>query len=594
MNQKLLISATAILIGIFLQNCASVGRPSGGPKDEAAPKIIKSTPVNRSVNFTENRIVVEFDEYIKLDKIHEKFVVSPPMEKEPEVTVKGKKLLIKSEEAFKDSTTYTLKFSDAIQDYNEGNPIENYEFVFATGATIDSLRLFGTVVNAFTQEPAEAFLVMVYKNHTDSAPYLQLPDYLAKTDEQGRYNITNIAAADYRIFALADANNNRLFDMREEAIAFSKEIFTPKVALKQVRDTVRLDSVLVDNIYEYIDTVFTYKKQLFLPDSIRLFSFTEETSYLELSEFERSEKGRLSFVFSQNLSERETLEPLDFNINKNSYFQEWSASRDSLTVWFADSLIYNRDTLSYTFGYFDTDTLGHEFAITDTIILIKPKEKEIAGRARRKQQEAKTKLAVSFQVGRGAKLDILSIPSVSFQRPVSIKDPSNFELAHLHDSTQTVLEYKLEEMGSSSRKFKIIAHYEPGERYSISIDSAMVTDVYGNANDSTGVGFSVQPEDYYGILQLNLNGVEQTTLVQLLSKKSMVREFTIEKDEKLTIEHLPAGEYELRAIYDTNKNGLWDTGIYLEHSQPETVKFMDGKAKIRANWDTEIDWDLSE
>jgi len=50
----------------------------------------------------------------------------------------------------------------------------------------------------------------------------------------------------------------------------------------------------------------------------------------------------------------------------------------------------------------------------------------------------------------------------------------------------------------------------------------------------------------------------------------------------------------LKAIYDVNGNGKWDTGNYLEHRQPERVFFYDRPVELRSNWDVEAAWELGD
>ena len=140
---------------IIIVACAKISTPSGGPRDRTPPVVVKSVPVNGAKNFQGNKIEIVFNEYVVLDNINEKFMVSPPMKKKPRVFIKGKGVEVEFDEKLKDSTTYTFYFQDAIKDLNEGNILQNYQFVFSTGPVIDSLSVTGNIYNAFNLEVPE-------------------------------------------------------------------------------------------------------------------------------------------------------------------------------------------------------------------------------------------------------------------------------------------------------------------------------------------------------------------------------------------------------------------------------------------------------
>ncbi|MFB0925536.1 MAG: Ig-like domain-containing protein [Vicingaceae bacterium] len=208
---------------LILVSCAQIRPLTGGEKDETAPKELVSTPINGATNFIEKTIVVEFDEFIKLTNVTSQLIVSPLMETPPVIMVKGKKLVIKLQSDLSENTTYSLNFGNAITDITESNIFPNYKYVFSTGPIIDSLSYSGTVLNAFDLSKKESIYVLLYDQFEDSIPLKELPRYVALTDEEGKYSITNIAQGEYKFFAIKDINNNYLFDLPNEEIAFMDE-----------------------------------------------------------------------------------------------------------------------------------------------------------------------------------------------------------------------------------------------------------------------------------------------------------------------------------------------------------------------------------
>jgi hypothetical protein len=230
-----------IPVSILVFGCAKMGMPSGGPKDKEIPVILKSVPENGATGFTGKEIVVTFNEYVVLDKISEKFMVSPPMKKKPEITVKGKSIRIRYEDKLRDSATYTFYFQDAIRDLNENNPINNYQFVFSTGPFIDSLSVTGNVYSALNLDPPENTIVLLHSQLDDSSVVKQIPDYITRAESNGEFRIDNVHPGTYRLYALADADNSKNYNNKDELFAFYEEpvqITPEKNFLPVKKDTV--------------------------------------------------------------------------------------------------------------------------------------------------------------------------------------------------------------------------------------------------------------------------------------------------------------------------------------------------------------------
>ncbi len=186
-----------ITILLFV-SCAQQNQPlTGGPADTTAPIIVKRTPDRIDPDFDGKKIIIKFDEYVKLDNLNSSFFASPPLENQPKIKLVGKKLVINLKEKLKDSVTYTLSFGNAIKDLNEGNKLENFEFVFSTYSVVDSFQISGKIKDAYNFAPIENALVMLYNQNIDSLPFWELPIYAAKTDTAGKFLLKNVKAGQY-------------------------------------------------------------------------------------------------------------------------------------------------------------------------------------------------------------------------------------------------------------------------------------------------------------------------------------------------------------------------------------------------------------
>ena len=101
--------------------CASIGRPEGGPRDEVPPEFVRANPAPGTTGVTRPKVDLFFNENIKLEDIANKLVVSPAQTQQPSVNANGRRLTVELRDSLVPNTTYTLDFSDAIRDLNEGH-----------------------------------------------------------------------------------------------------------------------------------------------------------------------------------------------------------------------------------------------------------------------------------------------------------------------------------------------------------------------------------------------------------------------------------------------------------------------------------------
>lgn len=232
-----LLTVLAMLVPIA---CASIGSPEGGPKDTTPPKVIKCLPENQSAHNSRKKVSIYFDEYIKLENANEKVVISPPQMEMPEIKASGKKISVELLDSLKQNTTYTIDFSDAIVDNNEGNPLGLFTYSFSTGETIDTMEVSGTLLEAENLEPIKGLLIGLHRNIADSA-FTRLPfDRVSRTDSRGRFTIKGVAPGTYRIYALEEADGNFMFNQKSEKIAFDTTCIIPSCAPATRPDTLPL------------------------------------------------------------------------------------------------------------------------------------------------------------------------------------------------------------------------------------------------------------------------------------------------------------------------------------------------------------------
>ena len=288
---KIISHVFVLLLALLVASCARMGRPDGGWYDETPPSVIGATPGDGSVNAKAKKINIFFDEFIKLENASEKVVVSPPQLEQPEIKATGKRISVELKDSLKANTTYTVDFSDAISDNNEGNPLGNYTYSFSTGEEIDTLEVSGYVVQAENLEPVKGILVGLYAEMADSA-FLKMPMLrVARADSRGHFVIRGVAPGTYRIYALNDMDVNYCFSQKSEQIAFSRDTIRPSFTDAVRQDTVWLDSLHIKDITRKGYTRFT-------PDDIVLRAFNETLTDRMFLKAERSEANRFSLFYS--------------------------------------------------------------------------------------------------------------------------------------------------------------------------------------------------------------------------------------------------------------------------------------------------------
>ena len=592
-----------LMLVIIGYSCASMGTPDGGPYDEMPPKFLGSSPKLHEVNVKGTKFELEFDEFIKLEKASEKVVVSPPQLEQPEIKVVGKKVVGELLDNLKEGVTYTIDFSDAIVDNNEGNPMGHFTYSFSTGTSIDTMEVSGTVLNAADLEPIKGVLVGLHKNLNDSA-FTKLPfDRVSRTDSRGHFSIRGVAPGEYRIYALMDGNQNYLFDSKTEAIAFSDSIIIPTMMPATRQDTIWKDTLT-------IDTIKTVGYTRFMPDNIILRVFKEENTRQYFSRAQRDKENHFILKFSAKADTLPTLTGLNFDA-MDAFIVEPNVGNDSICYWIKDSLVYQMDTLQIKMDYLYTDSLNQLVPKTDTIYLankltraqkekLAKKEAEEKEKERKKKEkkgekiEPETTPFLKMDVDAPSKFDINKNILLAFEEPVVRMDTSAIHVNVKEDTLWVKTPFLLMADSVVPRRYELLASWEPGKEYQLQIDSAAIVGLYGLHTNRVEQTLKVKQQDEYGTLLLNLPGADQNCIVELLDNSGKVlRQQAVTPEGTADFYYLaPNTKYYIRMFNDRNGNKLWDTGVFEKGIQPEEVYYFPKVWEMKANFEFEETWDV--
>lgn len=568
---------------LFLYSCASIGSPDGGLYDETPPKMLSSVPLLGALNSDQSKVVITFDEFIKLEKASEKVVVSPPQQQKPEVKARGKKVVVELQDSLRANTTYTIDFGDAIVDNNESNPLGNFTFTFSTGAQIDTMEVSGYLLDASNLEPIKGILVGLHQNLVDSA-FTTLPFVrVSRTDSRGHFSIRGVKKGTYRIYALKDANQNFFFDQKSELIAFQDSTLFTRQELRTRMDTTWVDTLTIDTIVER-------KYTQYLPDDVLLMAFTEEGAFQYLDRSKRERKELISLRFSTKMKRLPELKGLNFDAS-DAFLLEKTLHQDTLKYWLKDSLIYNLDTLKVQLNYRVTDTLGNLVSQCDTLALTY-KKKQVAKKKRKKKEEVKVDfLAIETDIPN--QMDVYANPSFTFAEPIQPYDISKVHLAQQVDTLWQDVPFIMEQDSLNIRKYRLKAKWKPGESYKVEVDSMAFNGLYGRYTDKVKEEFKVHSLDDYSTLFFNIKGVNGPAVVELLNSGGKpIRQAKL-VDHQADFYYLKPGVYYARLYEDTNENEQWDTGCYKERRQAERMYYYSQSITLKVMFEFSQDWDVN-
>jgi hypothetical protein len=525
------------IISLLLIQCAQVVSPTGGKKDEDPPQLLSSYPENKTVNFKENNISLTFDEYVVVDNLMQKLIITPETDNPYTPLVKNQTVLLKFKRPFEDSTTYTFNFSDGIKDLAERNPAQNLKLVFSTGTSIDSGRVYGTIKDIRTDKPILNALVGLYKLSDTLDPQKIKPYYFSKTDSSGRFMIENTQLNNYALIAIHDKNNNLLYNPKEETIAF-------------------LDSVV---------------------------NVTSDTSNYQLS------------LFHADITPIRVQRTIP---KVNDYTVVFSKGIDSLSLRFEDgqSLPYYKESPTQI-KFFnipiqsDTikvnilvhDSLGYPLEIDQRIAFLQQrgKERQTSPFTVKSDLETNDEIEPSFQL------------NLLFNKPVSTFDSTLISVTA--DSAQITNPENISYLWQNNKtELQLAIKTNAKDSVVVSLPKSSVLSIENDTLAASTYKHKILDPSDYGVLRgtvLNPNG--KKFFIELLDKefKKVVKRADT---TPFVFKNVKPDSYRLRLILDENNNGKWDPGDYSRKKQPEKILVFPVELIIKANFEyEEQNFDLS-
>lgn len=590
-NSKSLYYIFIIIAAAVMYSCANIGNPSGGPIDKTPPIFMRSNPTPNAVNVKDRKIEIFFDEIVTLKDPSTKIIVSPAQTEMPRMSALGRKVTVELVDSLLPNTTYTIDFSNSIQDNNEGNAIDNFAFAFSTGSVIDSMRVSGYVLDSRTLEPMQSVVVGLQSNLADSAFHKEKLQRVALTNDRGQFTIRNVSPGSYHIFALKDLDRDYKFGNPTEDIAFLDSIIVPSIGSREAADTVYND-------LNEIDTIMRATRPAYFPNGILLSMFNEDRKSQYLANNLRVDSTRISLTFA---AASDTLPSLSI-VGRNDVPDQWytlerSQTNDTLTYWIRPPHLVSADTLMVATTYLRTDTASNLSWGTDTLKFTFQRQK-----AKKKKKNEGTD---SLEQIRFMELHPLVNGTQEVYAPLLLQTGTPIErysreAFHLqrklqNDTTFYPAEIKsiaLRDSTLSRRDLMLKVDWEPGAAYTLAVDSLAMTDIYGLQTKPLKVDFNVRKMEEYGNIVFNIPAVRDSAIVELLDGTEKIVLRAPVKNHRAELLNLLPGKYYARLFIDRNGNGKYDTGNYDMHLQPEETVYYPGAINLKKNWDVEQTWDI--
>jgi hypothetical protein len=520
-----------VLVSLSLMRCANMQTPTGGPKDSIPPKLLAELPANLTRNFKAKIIELQFDEYIKLNNYQKEFSISPDVEKQPDYKVKKKSLIITLPDSLENNTTYTINFGKGLVDFNEGNPIINYNYVFATGPELDSLSISGSVKNAYTKtfDPKEdlSVRVLLIPTRQDTIFGKKKANIFTSVDSSGNFILKNLREDTYRIYALKEENNDRIYNNPDELIGFLADSIVLKEDIKDIK--------------------IEYSKGK--PKDFRV------------SEKRIQKDSRIALKFNQPLDSPSVRIIFPEDLQKDALYS-YASSNDSLHI-----VLPKVDFDSIKFEISDKSN------VLDTTLLRRSKNDKY-------DRELKPRLNITNKV------DKINHITITSDFPIANIDK---EKLILKEDTISRRNFQLQKDTTEANLYHVRFNWKAKKNYEFIIEEKAISSIFNDTNKEYTTTFTLDETENFGDIKFTINSLDSNVnyIVQLMDDKmdKVIDSKYIINSSEIRYNKFPGGKYILRIIKDLNNNKRWDGANVFQKIQAEPIWYLDKPITIRANWE---------
>ena len=510
-----------LLSTLFIGSCANQGAPEGGPYDTQPPRLLQANPSNKATGVRSRRLVLNFDEYIKLSSDQDKIIVSPAQLKPARITTSGHSVIIHLEDSLRPATTYSFYFDDAIMDNNEDNALEDFSYLFSTGDRVDSMQISGRVVDALTYEPIGDLLIGAYHpgQMSDSALAQRTFPYVSKSNKMGRFTLRGLPDSTYLVFATKDNDRNYRYNEPSEGLAFSAKHYRTSLKDSLRTDTLRIDSIVRrDTLHR--DSLITRPYTYYYPQDVALRYSVPTIVRKGIERHSRVDSLLCRIEFLSPTGSFPVIRSLDKPSAPATQLYLASMKGRTLDLWLRDAELIAGDSVRFALSCERSDSLQRVALHTDTLSFLKPR---LRTPRTKKSEVEKSPLQLLASGATGLRAQSLEDSlKITASRPLAQLPKEALRLTVTVDSTTKPLDFTLVQDSLDRLSYSLHFARGYGQQYQLKLDSAAVRDIYGAAADSLSFTQSTLAEQELGQLSVQLRGIRDHALVQLLDKSDAV------------------------------------------------------------------------
>ena len=202
----------------LLESCAAVAPPLGGPRDRTPPRRISSSPDSAARNVKQLFVRLNFSEPVVTRDLSKNLLITPQLPEDNPYKLREDRssITLLFEKPLDANTTYSFNFREGVVDITEALPAKNAALTFSTGPQLDSGKVSGALTDALTARTVEGASIGLYRVADTAGVRKGRPYYTVLTDKEGKFSLNFLKAGDYKLYAVADKNNNGRYDDGEK------------------------------------------------------------------------------------------------------------------------------------------------------------------------------------------------------------------------------------------------------------------------------------------------------------------------------------------------------------------------------------------
>lgn len=599
---------TLLFAGAFFTRCASIGSPSGGPRDTIPPTVLGMMPELFTTEFKDDKIYITFNEYVQLKDQQKELYTSPAMRKKPKLSLRGKSILVELiRDSLDENTTYAIEFGGAVSDNNEGNPLHGLRYVFSTGKEIDSMMMSGYTEDSQKGDSLGRAFIYFFEADSiekpdkyDSTMFKYKPSKIARSQKNGIFIAENLKPVNYRVYAFWDKNDNQTYEPSIDKVGFLDEEYNPT--------QMPHFSIWYDSLRRYPSA-----------DPQLYFRMFQDVSFARqsLNESARTDRHRIELQFTAAHPDIRSL-TIDGIPDDKIIIEPLTQGRDTLALWLNVPSESLPDTLHAHLTYMKHDSVRvlreqkEDLKLHWRLIESREQERE-RERLEKERKKAEEEGKEWIEPPRPSKFVFKNFQKnvevnpeddfmLEFDTPLTRFDSTSFELLSWSEKRDTVYEsFNFIPDSISPRKWRIHSSWQPSRKYKMRIPTDALADITGEGNDSTEVFITVSDMDKFATLVLNVVPREagDEYIIQLTDATGKIkREVRNVGAGKHTLHYVPVGDMKMRIVEDKNHNGRWDSGNMVERRQSERAEFYknDDEEELfttKTGWEFEFTLDMS-